>query len=75
MSIMAVKRALHHVSRKHRGNIKGKRCFRKKQFILGGTSFILMQLIGRNQVEQCYKIVLQYMSQIDIRHLDDVVDI
>lgn len=40
-----------------------------------GISFAAMNYLGRNHVEQCYQIALQYMQQIDTRYTDDVIDI
>jgi len=45
------------------------------QAVSAGVSFAAMRYLGRNHVEQCYQIALQYMSNIDRRFTGDVIDI
>ncbi len=45
------------------------------QAVSAGISFAAMRYLGRNHVEQCYQITLQYMSNIDRRFTSDVIDI
>lgn len=45
------------------------------QAVSAGISFAAMRYLGNNHVEQCYQIALRYMNHIDVRHIDDVIDI
>ncbi len=45
------------------------------QAVSAGISFAAMRYLGRNHVEQCYQIALQYMNNIDRRFTGDVIDI
>ncbi|MFR6290273.1 MAG: hypothetical protein ACLUKQ_02360 [Peptococcaceae bacterium] len=45
------------------------------QAVSAGISFAAMRYLGRHHVEQCYQITLRYMNSIDVRNVDDVIDI
>ena len=45
------------------------------QAVSAGISFAAMRYLGKHHVEQCYEITLRYMNSIDVRNVDDVIDI
>ncbi len=45
------------------------------QAVSAGISYAAMRYLGNNHVEQCYQIAKQYMSNIDTRFTNDVIDI
>ena len=45
------------------------------QAVSAGISFAAMRYLGVHHVEQCYEIAWQYMSHVDQRYLDDVIEV
>lgn len=45
------------------------------QAVSAGISFAAMRYLGKHHVEQYYEITLRYMNSIDVRNVDDVIDI
>ena len=70
-----VRSVLRKASSKIAANQTGKLIPIAGQAVAAGISFAAMRYLGNNHIEQCYQIALQYMSTIDTRFTNDVIDI
>jgi len=45
------------------------------QVVSAGISFAAMRYLGMHHIEQCYEITWQYMSNVDRRYIEDIIDV